>query len=35
MAPKIAVGDTIPEGTFTYIPYTSDLDDATACGVRA
>jgi len=29
----IKVGDTIPEGTFPYIPYSPALDDALACGV--
>ncbi|PCH37154.1 thioredoxin-dependent peroxidase [Wolfiporia cocos MD-104 SS10] len=33
MAPTIKVGDVIPEGTFSYIAYTPELDDATACGI--
>ncbi|OBZ78328.1 putative peroxiredoxin [Grifola frondosa] len=33
MAPTIKVGDIIPSGSFTYIPYTPALDDHTACGV--
>jgi len=31
--PAIKVGDTIPEGTFKYVPYTPELDDGLACGV--
>lgn len=27
MAPTIKVGDTIPDGTFTYIPYSAELDN--------
>ncbi|KAH9855471.1 Redoxin-domain-containing protein [Lenzites betulinus] len=30
---KIQVGDTIPQGKFTYIPYTPALDDNSACGI--
>ncbi|KAF9444499.1 thioredoxin-dependent peroxidase [Macrolepiota fuliginosa MF-IS2] len=30
---SIKVGDTIPEGTFKYVPYTNELADNTACGV--
>ncbi len=26
MAPTIKVGDTIPEATFNYIPYTPELE---------
>ncbi|KAH7912915.1 thioredoxin-dependent peroxidase [Hygrophoropsis aurantiaca] len=33
MAPKISAGDTIPTGTFTYVPYTADLDDHSVCGI--
>ncbi|KZT06680.1 1-Cys peroxiredoxin isozyme [Laetiporus sulphureus 93-53] len=33
MAPTIKVGDTIPEGTFSYIAYTPELDDHSACGI--
>lgn len=29
----IKVGDKIPSGTFKYVPYTPELDDALACGV--
>jgi len=29
----IKVGETIPEGTFTYVPYSPDLDDVSACGL--
>lgn len=25
--PTIKVGDTIPEGTFGYVPYTPELED--------
>ena len=31
---KVQVGDTIPQGTFTYIPYTPELEDHSACGIR-
>ncbi|TRM64331.1 Redoxin [Schizophyllum amplum] len=31
--PSIKVGDTIPQGKFTYVPYTPELDDALACGI--
>ena len=27
MAPSIKVGDTVPEGTFGYVPYTPELED--------
>lgn len=30
---SIKVGDTIPEGTFSYIPWTPELASGTACGV--
>ncbi|KAH9915459.1 Redoxin [Epithele typhae] len=30
---SINVGDTIPSGTFTYIAYTPELDDHSACGL--
>ncbi|KAJ8469500.1 hypothetical protein ONZ51_g8954 [Trametes cubensis] len=30
---KVQVGDTIPQGTFTYIPYTPELEDHSACGI--
>ncbi|KIK63489.1 hypothetical protein GYMLUDRAFT_259674 [Collybiopsis luxurians FD-317 M1] len=33
MAPSIKVGDTVPEGTFTYVPYSAELDDHSACGI--
>jgi len=33
MAPTIKVGDAIPSGTFSYIAYTPELDDASACGI--
>ncbi|KAF8581443.1 Redoxin [Ramaria rubella] len=29
----IAVGDTVPQGTFTYVPYTSELASGAACGM--
>ncbi|KAL4063849.1 thioredoxin-dependent peroxidase [Scleroderma citrinum] len=32
MAPTIVVGDTIPQGEFKYIPYTSDQEDPSVCG---
>ena len=31
---KIKVGDTIPQGTFTYIPWSPELEDHSACGIR-
>lgn len=30
---KIQVGDTIPEGTFQYVPYTQELEDGLVCGM--
>ncbi|KAH9940273.1 1-Cys peroxiredoxin isozyme [Amylocystis lapponica] len=33
MAPTIKVGDTVPKGTFGYVPYVPELDDHTACGI--
>ncbi|ESK94223.1 thioredoxin-dependent peroxidase [Moniliophthora roreri MCA 2997] len=27
MAPSINVGDTVPEGTFSYVPYTPELEN--------
>ncbi|KJA22584.1 hypothetical protein HYPSUDRAFT_67045 [Hypholoma sublateritium FD-334 SS-4] len=30
---SLSVGDTIPEGTFKYVPYTPELEDGLACGV--
>ncbi|KAI0367285.1 Redoxin [Pilatotrama ljubarskyi] len=32
---KVKVGDTIPQGTFTYIPYTPELENNSACGIPA
>jgi len=29
---SIKVGDTIPSGTFSYIPFTPELEDGLACG---
>ncbi|KAI5480180.1 peroxiredoxin 5, atypical 2-Cys peroxiredoxin [Pseudohyphozyma bogoriensis] len=29
----VAVGDTIPEGEFGYVPYTPELEDPAACGL--
>ncbi|KAF8307173.1 Redoxin [Clavulina sp. PMI_390] len=29
---SIKVGDTLPEGTFMYVPYTPELADGSACG---
>jgi len=29
----ISVGDIIPEGTFTYVPYTPEMEDNLVCGV--
>ena len=31
----IKVGDTIPQGTFTYIPWSVELESNAACGIRA
>ncbi|KAG6910343.1 hypothetical protein DXG01_011412 [Tephrocybe rancida] len=31
--PSVKVGDTLPQGTFTYIPYTPELEDKLACGL--
>ncbi|THV00277.1 1-Cys peroxiredoxin isozyme [Dendrothele bispora CBS 962.96] len=33
MAPTVKVGETIPAGTFKYIPYTPELESNAACGV--
>ncbi|KAL4079899.1 Redoxin-domain-containing protein [Scleroderma yunnanense] len=33
MAPTIVVGDTIPQGEFKYIPYTSDQEDPIRRGI--
>ncbi|KAL0959042.1 hypothetical protein HGRIS_014346 [Hohenbuehelia grisea] len=33
MALNIKVGDTLPEGKFSYVPFTPELEDHTACGV--
>ncbi|KAH9838051.1 1-Cys peroxiredoxin isozyme [Rhodofomes roseus] len=33
MAPTITVGDSIPSGTFSYIAYAPELEDASACGI--
>ncbi|KAI6040741.1 thioredoxin-dependent peroxidase [Pisolithus marmoratus] len=30
--PTIAVGDRVPAGTFSYIPYTPEQDDPLVCG---
>ncbi|PAV17688.1 thioredoxin-dependent peroxidase [Pyrrhoderma noxium] len=30
---KIKVGDKIPEGTFSYVPFTPELEDGSACGI--
>ncbi|KAH9459266.1 hypothetical protein Pst134EA_019420 [Puccinia striiformis f. sp. tritici] len=32
MAGSLKVGDTIPSGTFSYIPYTPELSSPTVCG---
>ncbi|KAG6878985.1 hypothetical protein C0992_006078 [Termitomyces sp. T32_za158] len=31
--PSVKVGDKLPQGTFTYIPHSPELDDKLACGV--
>ncbi|KIY64437.1 1-Cys peroxiredoxin isozyme [Cylindrobasidium torrendii FP15055 ss-10] len=33
MAPTIKVGDKIPEGTFTYVPWSEALESHAACGI--
>ncbi|KAL6298518.1 1-Cys peroxiredoxin isozyme [Sparassis latifolia] len=33
MAPTVKVNDVVPSGTFTYVPYTAELDAHTACGI--
>ncbi|KAF9531484.1 1-Cys peroxiredoxin isozyme [Crepidotus variabilis] len=30
---SLKVGDTVPEGTFKYVPYTPELENGLACGV--
>ena len=30
----VKVGDTIPQGTFTYVPWTPELENHAACGLR-
>ncbi|KAI0076488.1 Redoxin [Panus rudis PR-1116 ss-1] len=32
-APTVKVGDTVPECTFWYVPYTPESDDLAACGI--
>ena len=34
MAPTIKVGDTIPKGTFQYIPHSPETEALAACGIR-
>ncbi|KAK7689692.1 hypothetical protein QCA50_007487 [Cerrena zonata] len=31
--PIVKVGDVIPSGTFSYVPYTPETDSLTACGI--
>ena len=31
----VKVGDAIPQGTFTYIPWSAELESNAACGIRA
>ncbi|KAG5351475.1 Putative peroxiredoxin [Termitomyces sp. J132] len=31
--PSVKIGDKLPQGTFSYIPHTSELDDKLACGI--
>ncbi|KAG6836293.1 hypothetical protein H0H93_009433 [Arthromyces matolae] len=31
--PTVKVGDSLPKGTFSYIPYSSELEDKLACGI--
>lgn len=33
-APTVKVGDAIPSGTFSYVPYAPETDDLAACGIR-
>ncbi|KAH8107288.1 thioredoxin-dependent peroxidase [Phellopilus nigrolimitatus] len=30
---RVKDGDKIPEGTFTYVPYSQELEDGLACGI--
>lgn len=31
---SIKVGDEVPAGTFVHVPYTPELADGSACGIR-
>ncbi len=31
---NIKVGDTVPQGKFATVPYSPELEDGLACGVR-
>lgn len=31
---NIKVGDTVPRGNFATVPYTPELEDGLACGIR-
>jgi len=33
MAPSVKVGDVVPKGTFSYVPYTPETDEIRACGI--
>ncbi|TFK98088.1 thioredoxin-dependent peroxidase [Pterulicium gracile] len=33
MSPKVKVGDKVPQGTFSFVPYTPELEDNRACGI--
>jgi len=35
MAPSIKVGDTVPQGTFSHVPWTPELEDNLACGIAS
>ncbi len=35
MAPTVNVGDAVPQGTFVHVPYTPELEEHSACGIRA
>lgn len=35
MSASIKVGDEVPQGTFVHVPYTPELDEHSACGIRA
>lgn len=34
MAPSVNVGHEVPQGTFVYVPFTPELEEHSACGIR-